>query len=152
MTRTRQADGTDQVGWGRGWWGSGKYSQDQIGVLWDGAWEAPVHELLSIPCFCFFSSCALGLKGRGRGGVQRHCLLLAICVVTIGLLEWSSVIVNVSTHLVMSNVAFSPSFMVMMPSSHPIVHFLSARDLKGVVVARVGAIWPMLEAMQLVYL
>ena len=27
------------------WWvGVGKYSQDEIRILWDGAWEAPVHD------------------------------------------------------------------------------------------------------------
>jgi hypothetical protein len=52
--------------------------------------------------------------------------------------------VNVNNHLVMSNVAFSPSFMVMIPSSHPVVHFLSAGDRKGVAVACVEVIRPTL--------
>jgi hypothetical protein len=33
--------------------GVGKYSQDEIGVLWDGAWEAPVHALIN-SLFLFF--------------------------------------------------------------------------------------------------
>jgi hypothetical protein len=55
---------------------------------------------------------------------------------------------NFSTRLVMSNVAFSPSFMVMMASSHPIVYFLSAGDLKRIAAAYVGAIRPMLPVLE----
>ena len=66
--------------------GVGKYSQNEIGVLWDGAWETPVHALIN-SLFLFFFELCFGCVKEGRGCVQRHCLPLAICVVTVGLLE-----------------------------------------------------------------
>lgn len=73
-----------------------------------------------------------------KDGVRRHCLPLAICVVTVKTLGRAIVTVSVTTRLVMSNVAFSPSFMVMIPSSHPVVYFLSAGDRRRVAVVDVA--------------
>jgi hypothetical protein len=85
VTRSRQAGGRkDEAGWGRGRWGS--ENTHKIRSAFSGmAPGKPLCMALINSLFCFFELCCV--KGRGTGGVRRCCLLLAICVVTVGMLE-----------------------------------------------------------------
>lgn len=47
------------------WVGVGKYSQDQISVLWDSAWETPVHDSCQFTALFFFELC-FGCVGEGK--------------------------------------------------------------------------------------
>lgn len=48
-----RAGGTGQSGGRWVWVGVGKYSQDQISVLWDRTWKAPVHNPYQLTVFFF---------------------------------------------------------------------------------------------------
>src|SRR5277367_2813844 len=52
--------------------------------------ESPCTWLLSIHCFLFFEMCFRCERKQKIGGIRRHCLPLAICIVTIQMLGRTS--------------------------------------------------------------
>jgi len=86
-------------------------------------------------------------RGSGGGGIRRELLTArhthSRCQVLLG--RDGFVTMNVNTHLVISNVAFSPNFMVKMASSHPVICFLvSWRSLDRLLFYIVVMFRPML--------